>query len=216
MTDEHWVALAATADNQVLAWHSELNILESACQGTSRAICKVYGISGVERAELEKGNTNFLIKFSGPRNTSLVGHNKQPDLENFAKLLQVKVNFMWELHQRIMHGYKRYVNCVPWQDIAYRYKKQDAERFLEDHELQLGLSNEEYPFVRDYANSVGISMLSSARLIKTKADNEKYLIRKLEEIRTRHQHKIRNAETWEDLKAIREEMDKDSFISMLM
>ena len=43
-----WLAVACTAENEVLAWHESLSILESACGGEFRAISRVYSVEDRE------------------------------------------------------------------------------------------------------------------------------------------------------------------------
>ena len=57
--EQHWVALATTAENSILAWCSDLNTLEQACSGEFRAICRVYGVTGEELALLHSNKLNY-------------------------------------------------------------------------------------------------------------------------------------------------------------
>jgi len=70
--EQHWIALATTAENEILAWHTNLNILESACAGDFRAICKVFGVSADEYAKLKQGKLNYKLQYSSPRDTHFV------------------------------------------------------------------------------------------------------------------------------------------------
>lgn len=205
----NWIALAASAENYLLAWHENLALLESACLGEFRAICRVYSIGDVEYEQLKNRNLDFSIKFSGPRTTELVGSKKPNDLELLSEILQVRVNLTSELHQRISHGYKRFATVVPWQQDAYRLKEQQAIAVLDGNTSDIG-------FVEDYAAEANLDVEVAARMILTKAKNHSDLIRKLERLRIRHQEAIRLASTKTEFAQVKARMDEDAFLSMLM
>lgn len=205
----NWIALAASAENYLLAWHENLALLESACLGEFRAICRVYSISDIEYEQLKNQNLDFSIKFSGPRTTELVGSKKPNDLELLSEILQTRVSLTNELHQRISHGYKRFATVVPWQQDAYRLKEQQAIAVLNGITSDIG-------FVEDYAAEVNLDIEIAARMILTKAKNHNDLIRKLERLRIRHQEAIRSASTKIEFAQARARMDEDAFLSMLM
>jgi hypothetical protein len=70
--------------------------------------------------------------------------------------------------------------------------------------------------VNDYAEESGLAVDVAAGLIVNKYQNRKFLIRKLERLRARHQIAIRNAKTKDDLALCRKAMEEDSFLSMMM
>ncbi len=207
----NWIALACSAENYVLAWHESLSLLESACANEFRAICRVYSVDDIEYQQLRNNNLDFRIKFSGHRNTDLVGAKKPADLEELSQLLRARVNLTSELHQRIAHGYKRFADVVPWQQRAYQYKASQAWAVLggvRDPE-SIGL-------VQDYAEETGLDLEVAARMITVKAMNQQDMIRKLERLRIRHQESIRKAANKQEFAQARAAMDEDAFLSMLM
>jgi hypothetical protein len=204
-----WLALACTAENELLAWNDNLSLLESACSGEFRAICRIYGIDDIIAGQLLDGNLDFRLQFNGPRNTDCVGHKKDTETEILSKILCQRVAFTNELHQRIAHGFKRFEPVVSWQVESYQQKYEEALNVTLNLGRQQGM-------VEDYAEEAGLNINVAAGLIINKYQNRKFLIRKLERLRIRHQIAIRKASTKEDFVAIRSAMEEDSFLSMLM
>ena len=204
-----WMAIACSAENEVLVCADNLTLLESACLNEFRAISRIYDLAEREAQELKNGNLNFRIEFSGPRNTKLVPHNKTEELEVLSKILRSRVQVMQELHQRLAHGFKRFDSLVPWQHESYEEKYQEALAVLNDKATDFGL-------VQDYAEESGLTINVAAGLIVNKYQNRKFLIRKLERLRIRHQTAIRNIQSKEDYDRCRSAIEEDSFLSMLM
>lgn len=204
-----WLALACTAENELLAWHDNLSLLESACSGEFRAICRIYGIDDLYAEQIKQGNLDIRLQFNGPRNTDCVGHKKDSETEILSKILSQRVAFINELHQRIAHGFKRFESVVPWQVESYQQKYEQALDVISNGNGQHGM-------VEDYAEEAGVSIPIAAGLIVNKYQNRNFLTRKLERLRIRHQIAIRKASTKEDFVAIRSAMEEDSFLSMLM
>jgi hypothetical protein len=125
-----WLAVACTAENEVLAWHESLSVLESACGGEFRAISRVYSVEDSEAASLRSNNLNFQLRSINPRTFKFVECDRPDDIKLLSFLLQTKVNLTVELHMRIAHGYKRFASMVPWQQEAYRLKGIQAKQVL--------------------------------------------------------------------------------------
>lgn len=206
-----WLALACTAENEILAWADSLAVLESACALEFRAICKIYGIDDVYANQIKQGKMNFRLEFDGPRNTNCVEHQKDEVNQTLSQILQARVGFMQELYQRLAHGYKRFSPVVEWQLEAYEMKYQQALVWNADISVNMPVGA-----IHDYADETGIDRDAVAGLIINKYENRQLLIRKLERLRIRHQTAIRKAKSKEDFVALRSAMDEDSFISMLM
>lgn len=204
-----WLALACTAENEVLAWSENLSVLESACEGEFRAICRIYGVEDLQAQQLRRFNLDFKLKFNGPRITSLVPHRKDLELMSLSNSLQAKVGLIVELNQRLAHGFKRFSSLVEWQQEAYEEKYRQAMNVLEGLEQDAGM-------VEDYAEESGIDINVAAGIIINKYYNRKFLIRKLERLRIRHQLAIRQAKNKEDFAQCRSAMEEDSFLSMMM
>jgi hypothetical protein len=207
-----WLALACTAENEILAWADSLAVLESACALEFRAICKIYGIDDVYANQIKQGKMNFRLEFDGPRNTNCVEHQKDEVNQTLGQILQARVGFMQELYQRLEHGYKRFSPVVEWQLEAYELKFQHALAWR-NHDL---FENLPVGVIHDYADETGLDRDTASSLIINKYENRQLLIRKLERLRIRHQTAIRNAKSKEDFVALRSAMDEDSFLSMLM
>lgn len=205
----NWVALACTPENELLAWAENLSLLESACEGEFRAICKIYAVSDLHMQQLKQGNLDFVIRFNGPRETTLVSSRKDLKLMALSQLLTSKVALFKELHQRLMHGYKRFTPIVDWQLDAYKEKYRQALLIRAGDQSDIG-------FVKDYAIESGLDLETAAGLIINKYENRIALIRKLERLRNRHQIAIRNARKKEDFNECRVAMEADSFLSMMM
>lgn len=206
-----WLAVACTAENEVLAWHDSLSVLESACGGEFRAISRVYTVEDHEAAALRSNNLNFQLRSINPRTFKFIEYDRPDDIKLLSLLLQTKVNLTVELHMRIAHGYKRFVNMVPWQQEAYRLKGQQARQVLSGN-----YSFDEVGMVADYAETMNTDLLTAANIINAKHDNHSYLVRKLEQIRIKHQAAIRSANSKDAIVAIKASMEEDSFFSMLM
>lgn len=204
-----WLALACTAENEVLAWSENLSTLESACEGEFRAICRIYGVEDIQAQQLRRFNLDFKLKFNGPRITTLVPHRKDLEVMSLSNALQAKVGLIAELNQRIAHGFKRFSPVVEWQIEAYEEKYRQALDAIEGVETDIGMVN-------DYAEEAGLTINVAAGIIVNKYQNRKFLIRKLERLRIRHQLAIRNAKNKEEFAQCRAAMEEDSFLSMMM
>ncbi len=205
----NWLALACTAEGELLAWNESLAVLESACGGEFRAICRVYSVDEKVAEDFKKGNLDYVLRFKNARTTEFVAEERTKDIKILSMQLQAKVNLTIELGMRIAHGYKRFNDMVPWQQEAYKLKAEQADRVINNLDGDIGL-------VEDYANLIQTDILTAAKVIKVKSENQAGLIRKLEYIRIKHQVAIRKAIDKEDMTKIRAAMEEDSFISMLM
>lgn len=205
----NWLALACTAEGELLAWNESLAVLESACGGEFRAICRVYSVEDHVASDLRKNNLDYVLKFKNARTTEFIQEERAQEIKILSMQLQAKVNLTIELGMRIAHGYKRFNDMVPWQQEAYKIKAEQANRVINNLDGDVGL-------VADYANIIGSDLLTAAKVIKVKHDNQEGLIRKLEYIRLKHQQAIREAIDKDDMTKIRAAMEEDSFISMLM
>jgi hypothetical protein len=206
-----WLAVACTAENEVLAWHDSLSVLESACGGEFRAISRVYTVEDHEATALRSNNLNFQLRSVNPRTFKFIEYERPDEVKLLSLLLQTKVNLTVELHMRIAHGYKRFVNMVPWQQEAYRLKGLQAQQVLSGD-----YSFDEVGMIADYAETMNTDLLTAANVINAKHENHSYLVRKLEQIRIKHQAAIRAANSKDAIVAIRASMEEDSFFSMLM
>jgi hypothetical protein len=205
----NWLALACTAEGELLAWNESLAVLESACGGEFRAICRVYSVDEKVAEEFKKGNLDYVLRFKNARTTEFVAEERTKDIKILSMQLQAKVNLTIELGMRIAHGYKRFNDMVPWQQEAYKIKAEQANRVISNIDGDIGM-------VVDYANVIQTDILTAAKVIKVKSENQAGLIRKLEYIRLKHQDAIRKAIDKEDMTKIRAAMEEDSFLSMLM
>jgi hypothetical protein len=205
-----WIALACTAENEILAWSNELSILESACGGEFRAISRIYGIDDQFVSQFAQGNLNFRLKFDGPRNTTCEPFDRGPEINQLSGILQARVGLTAELYQRLAHGFKRFSPVVEWQEEAYQQKCAEALNVL------FKVENSQTGMVEDYAEEAGLDINVAAGLIVNKYQNRKFLIRKLERLRIRHQLAIRKASTKAEFLDIKSRMEEDSFLSMMM
>jgi hypothetical protein len=205
----HWLALACTAENEVLAWATDMSVLESACLGEFQAICRIYGVSDLHASQLRQGNLDFKLKFDGPRNTEFLAHRKSMESTILSHQLQARVSLMGELQQRLAHGFKRFEQRFAWQHEAYELKYQQALN------VTLGLGGQR-GLVEDYAEETNLDLATAATLIVNKYQNRAQTIRKLERLRIRFQNMIRAAKNKEEFAVVRAQMDEDSFLSMMM
>lgn len=204
-----WMALACTADNIVLASHRNLPIIQSACAGEFRAICKIYGVDKLYVDQLGQKNFDFKLQFISAAETTFIPHKKTNSVKLLSDLLRAKVSLIVELEERLAHGYKRFSSVVEWQEIAYKEKYEQALRIINRQAGETGM-------VLDYADEAGIDTITAASLIVVKNQNQTLLIRKLERLRIRHQIAIRKAATLQDIMNIRDAIKEDSFLSMMM
>lgn len=205
----HWLALACTAENEILAWTPDMSVLEAACLGEFQAICRIYGVSDLHASQLRQGNLDFKLKFDGPRNTEFLAHRKSMEATILSHQLQARVSLMTELQQRLAHGFKRFEQRFEWQHEAYE------EKYRQANDVIRGLS-EDIGMVEDYAEESGLTLNVAAGLIVNKYHNRKFLIRKLERLRIRFQRMIREAKIKEEFATVRARMEEDSFLSMMM
>ena len=208
--EQHWVALATTAENSILAWSQELNILEQACSGEFRAICRVYGVTGEELRFLHSNMLHYKLEYIDARTTRFVSEeDRDNDTIVLSKQLLARVMLTKELHQRLEHGYKRFQSLVPWQQKAYLIKEEQARRVLSGDTSDIG-------FIEDEATARQLPIESVAKLIIAKADNQKFLIRKLERLRVKTQLAIASVKNKEDVQELRQKLGEETFLSMLM
>lgn len=208
--DQHWVALATTAENSVLAWCQDLNTLEQACSGEFQAICRVYGVSSEELGFLQSKQLSYKLQYIDARTTKFIPEDDRTnDVVNLSRKLNARLMLTKELHQRLEHGYKRFQHLVPWQEKAYQLKEEQARRVLAGDTNDIG-------FIQDESEFRGLPLESVANLIIAKADNLKFQIRKLERIRVKTQHKINRVNSKEDVQELRGILAEESFLSMLM
>ena len=205
----NWLALACTAENEVLAWSTDLSVLESACLGEFQAICRIYGVADLQASQLKQGNMDFKLKFDGPRNTEFLAYRKPMEATILSHQLQARVNLMSELQQRLSHGFKRFEQRFTWQHEAYELKYQQALN------VTLGLGGQ-HGLVEDYAEETNLDLETAAHFIINKYQNRVQTIRKLERLRIRFQNMIRTAKNKEEFALVRARMDEDSFLSMMM
>lgn len=207
-----WLALACTAENELLAWSTDLSILESACLGEFQAICRIYGVQDLHVNQLKQFNLDFKLKFDGPRNTEFIAHRKSMETAILSQQLQSRVSLMTELQQRLAHGFKRFEQRFEWQAEAYYHKYQQALNVLASDNYNTGPVD----MVADYAQEAGLDLATAANLIVNKYENRVTTIRKLERLRIRFQRAIRAAKNKEEFATVRARMDEDSFLSMMM
>lgn len=207
-----WLALACTAENEVLAWSTDLSVLESACLGEFQAICRIYGVQDLHANQLRQNNLDFKLKFDGPRNTEFLAHRKSMETTILSHQLQSRVALTLELQQRLGHGFKRFNFQYEWQAEAYYHKYQQALNVLASDNYNAGPID----MVADYAEEAGLDLLTAANLIVNKYENRATTIRKLERLRIRLQRAIRAAKNKEEFAKVRAQMDEDSFLSMMM
>lgn len=205
----HWLALACTAENEVLAWATDLSVLEAACLGEFQAICRIYGVDDLHAAQLQKNNLDFKLKFDGPRNTEFIAHRKSMESMIISHQLQARVSLVIELQQRLAHGFKRFEYRVKWQHEAYALKYQQAQAVLSGSTTNIGL-------VEDYAAETKLDVATAAAMILNKYQNRTHTIRKLERLRIRFQNMIRAATNKEDFAAVRAQINEESFLTMMM
>jgi hypothetical protein len=206
----HWVAIATTAENDILAHHESLSVLESACGGDFRVISKIYGITDDEMEQLNLGNHKFKLTYLDPRTTVFTNtDDRDSKLDMLSSIIQARLALLLELHQRLEHGYKRFAQVVPWQWDSYKIKEEQAIRVIEDQPGDIGL-------IVDEANIRKIDPKTVANLVKAKADNMKYQIRKLERLRISMQEEIRFARDREQFMEIKSKLTEETFLSMLM
>lgn len=204
-----WLALACTAENEVLAWATELSVLESACLGEFQAICRIYGVQDLYANQLRQHNLDFKLKFDGPRNTEFLPHRKSMETMILSHQLQGRVNLIVELNQRLSHGFKRFNFQYEWQAEVYQTKYMQACNVQNNKESNIEL-------VIDYADEAGLDLKTAAALIINKYENRLVTIRKLERLRIKFQRLIRKAKNKEEFAQIRAQMEEDSFLSMMM
>jgi hypothetical protein len=203
-----WLALACTAENEVLAWSTDLSVLESACLGEFQAICRIYGVQDLHANQLRQYNLDFKLKFDGPRNTEFLAHRKSMETMILSHQLQGRVNLISELNQRLSHGFKRFNFQYEWQAEAYQLK------YLHACNYKSGVGDTS--LIDDYAEEAGLDKETAANLIINKYENRVASIRKLERLRIRFQRLIRAAKNKEEFAMVRARMDEDSFLSMMM
>jgi len=207
-----WIAIAATVDNQVIAAHDDIVILETISDYDFEAIVKVYGLSDDEYNQLKQGNLNFRVRFNNLRSTWLEAYNRDARIVELSVIYSARIKALINLKGRLEHGLNKHRNLLTDQNNVYERKAKEAIQILTNKESPFRTDG----FVRDFAEESNIDVDSAAAQILLKHNGWYQHMRKIERLRIRHFTAIKQAKTEQDFQTAAANLDKDLFINMLL
>ena len=207
-----WIAIAATAENEVIAAYEDIVLLEEVASEDFDVIVKIYGVTDTEIEALRSRNWNWRIRFNNLRSTYLEPCVRSEKAREFSEIYAARIDMMQGLKGRFEHALNKHKSLLSQQHVIYHAKAEEAHHIMSFNESPF--RNDGY--VKDYAEEVGLDIEAAAQLILVKHDGWHQHLRKIERLRIRHFAAIKRARTAEQFKSAAAAIDKDFFINMLL
>ena len=207
-----WLPVATTIENEIVYACDDMEELQWLTEPYFNVIPKIFSLTDIEINHLQNGNFNFRVRYNGHRNVYIEDVDRNEDTAKLSRLIMFKHRLLKLFKGRIEHGLHKSSSIMPFLDILYERKYNEAIDILS------------FPFspyrqdglVSDFALEVDMDIEHAARLIKVKHENAMSHARKLERLRLRHMRAIKKANTLEELEMIHAAIDKDLFTNMLL
>ena len=207
-----WIAIAATAENEVIAAYEDIVLLEEVASEDFDVIVKIYGVTEQEHEALRSRNWNWRIRFNNLRSTYLEPCARSERARTFSDIYAARIDLMQGLKGRFEHALNKHKTLLSQQHVVYRAKAEEARHILAWPDSQF----RDEGYVKDYAEEAGLDIETAAQLILVKHDGWHQHLRKIERLRIRHFAAIKRARTAEQFKSASAAIDKDFFINMLL
>lgn len=207
-----WIAIAATVENEVVAAHEEIVLLEEAAEEDFDVVVKIYGVTDDEHAALKSRSWNWRIRFNNLRSTYLEPVERSERARTLSEIYSKRLEMMSGLRGRFEHALNRHRPLLSQQLTIYEAKCAEAKHILTFSDSD----HRDDGFIKDYADEVGIDVDAAAQLVALKHDGWYQHLRNIERLRIRHFSAIKRARTLEEFKDAEKAIDKDFFINMLL
>lgn len=207
-----WIAIAATAENDVIAAHDDIVMLETVSEYEFDAIVKVYGVSEDEYQNLKQGMYDYRIRFNNLRSTYLEPWTRDQHVQVLSRIYTARINAVNGIKGRLEHALNKHRTMLTHQTNVYEAKAREADHIQKNPDSPYRLDG----FVSDYAEEKGLDIDTAAAIVSLKYNGWYQHMRKIERLRLRHFNAIKLARTEEDFKSAAAALDKDLFINMLL
>jgi transposase-like protein len=207
-----WIAIAATAENDVIAAHDDMVLLETVSEYDFDAIIKVYGVNEQEYQSLKQGSYNYRIRYNNLRSTYLEPWERDARIQRLSAIYTARINAINGIKGRVEHALNKHRTTITHQTNVYEAKAREAEHIRDNSWSPYRQDG----FVRDYAEETGIDIDTAAAIVLMKYDGWYQYMRKIERMRLRHFNAVKIACTEDDFKAAAAALDKDLFTNMLL
>jgi len=207
-----WIAIAATVENEVVAAHEEIVLLEEVAEEDFDVVVRIYGVTDEEHTALKSRSWNWRIRFNNLRSTYLEPCNRSERVQQLGQIYSSRLDLMSAVRGRFEHAINKHRPLLSQQLQVYDAKASEARHILVFPDSE----HNDDGFVKDYAEEAGIDIQTAANLILMKHDGWYQHMRKIERLRIRHFSSIKRARTKEEFKAAEAAIDKDFFINMLL
>jgi len=207
-----WIAIAATAENDVIAAHDDIVMLETVSEYEFNAIVKVYGVSEDEYQNLKQGLYDYRIRFNNLRSTYLEPWARDQHTQVLSRIYTARINAINGIKGRLEHALNKHRTMLTHQTNVYEAKAQEADHIQKNPDSPYRLDG----FVSDYAEEKGLDIDTAAAIVSLKYNGWYQHMRKIERLRLRHFNAIKLARTEEDFRSAAAALDKDLFINMLL
>ena len=207
-----WIAIAATAENDVIAAHDDIVMLETVSEYEFDAIVKLYGVSEDEYQNLKQGMYDYRIRFNNLRSTYLEPWTRDQHVQVLSRIYTARINAVNGIKGRLEHALNKHRTMLTHQTNVYEAKAREADHIQKNPDSPYRLDG----FVSDYAEEKGLDIDTAAAIVSLKYNGWYQHMRKIERLRLRHFNAIKLARTEEDFKSAAAALDKDLFINMLL
>ena len=207
-----WIAIAATAENDVIAAHDDIVMLETVSEYEFDAIVKVYGVSEDEYQNLKQGMYDYRIRFNNLRSTYLEPWTRDQHVQVLSRIYTARINAVNGIKGRLEHALNKHRTMLTHQTNVYEAKAREADHIQKNPDSPYRLDG----FVSDYAEEKGLDIDTAAAIVSLKYNGWYQHMRKIDRLRLRHFNAIKLARTEEDFKSAAAALDKDLFINMLL
>ena len=207
-----WIAIAATAENEIIAAHDDIVLLETISEYEFDAIVKVYGLTDGEYNSLKNGEYDYRIRFNSVRSTYLEPWERNDRLTTLTKIYMARITAINNIKGRLEHALNKHRTILTHQTNVYEAKAYEANHIKNN----LNSPYRDDGFVKDFAVERNIDIDTAAAMVSLKYDGWYQHMRKIERLRLRHFTAIKLAKNENDFKLASAELDKDLFINMLL
>jgi len=207
-----WIAIAATAENDVIAAHDDITLLETVSEYEFDAIVKVYGLTEDEYQSLKLGNYDYRIRFNNLRSTYLEPWTRDQRTQILSRIYLARINAINGIKGRLEHALNKHRTLLTHQTNVYEAKAREADHIRKNVDSPYRMDG----FICDYAEEKGLDIDTAAAIVSLKYNGWYEHMRKIERLRLRHFNAVKLARTEEDFKKAAADLDKDLFINMLL
>lgn len=208
----HWITIGATVENEVVIASTDNIALEAITEKDFDIIVKTYGVSPVEYQLLIGKNYDYRIRYNNIRSIFLENYNRSDHLQELSSIYEKRLEILQSLRGRIEHALTKYKPLISQQLTIYQEKGREARDILENPLSKYIDSG----FVKDFSLEMNLDIIAAAKLVDSKFKNWQEHLQKIERLRIRYFNAIKSAKTEDEFTQIKQGIDNDFFINMLM